>query len=185
MKVWDVRNFKNVVHTFDDLPNFYTMCVMSCLIRFAFKTIAQYSLRTDCSFSPDEALIVTGTSSKVEGVCIFFFFCRTACEVEITMLQAAGLLAMFDAKTFEKKMHLSFPNNGVIRSTWNPRLNQIFVSTVTGQFDPLTASLSCLFRFKVMSACTSTSKRASGQRHHRVNIILTHLIRQRCADVCW
>lgn len=93
LKIWDIRSFKKNVHAFDNLPCFYGM--------------------TDCSFSPDEKYILTGTSSKQEN--------------------EAGLLCLFNTQTYAKEMHLAFPQNGVIRSHWNPRLNQIFATTITGK----------------------------------------------------
>ena len=39
---------------------------------------------------------------------------------------------IFDAKTHALERSLHFPNNGVIRCMWNPRINQIFASTARG-----------------------------------------------------
>jgi hypothetical protein len=47
LQVWDVRKSKAPLKTFDDLPNSYA--------------------QTTVSFSPDERLIMTGTSTEKEG----------------------------------------------------------------------------------------------------------------------
>ena len=94
LKLWDIRNTKQVVHSFESLPN-----------RFA---------TTDCSFSPDDKLVLTGTS------CL-----KGASDSE------AASLAFFDTSSFDKKTSIPFPSS-VIRSQWHPRLNQIFVGTADG-----------------------------------------------------
>lgn len=51
LKLWDLRNVKKCIHSFDDIP-----CCMPSL---------------DCGFSPDDRLVYTGTASKSGGELIF------------------------------------------------------------------------------------------------------------------
>jgi WD40 repeat protein len=48
MKVWDIRSFKRPVNVATGLQNFFSI--------------------TDCTFSPDEKIIVTGTSVRKDQV---------------------------------------------------------------------------------------------------------------------
>lgn len=91
LKLWDIRNTKKIVHSVENLPN-----------RFA---------TTDCSFSPDDRLVMTGTSCSKGG---------TDSE-----------LCFFDTSSFEKTSTIPFTSS-VIRSQWHPRLNQIFVGCGDG-----------------------------------------------------
>eukprot|EP00912_Choanoflagellata_sp_UC4_P001024 UC4_evm2s632 len=87
MKFWDRRKFNKPLAIFDGLPNEYDM--------------------TDCSFSPDERLILTGTSTgRKDGV---------------------GSLVFYDKHTLAKIWDISLPGVSVIRSLWHSRLNQIFL----------------------------------------------------------
>lgn len=62
LKLWDIRNFKTSLHSFTDLYNRYSM--------------------TNCMFSPNDKMIVTGTSTKSE--------------------EDYGRLVAYDRNTFEK-----------------------------------------------------------------------------------
>ena len=76
LKLWDIRAFKTPVGVVDDLENnfsgyvnasevpyFFTiMCILPLL--FAKQTLTMSSCSTDCVFSPDEKVIMTGTSVR-------------------------------------------------------------------------------------------------------------------------
>lgn len=66
---------------------------------------------TDCSFSPDDKLLMTGTSC-LKG-------------------QSESELVFYDVSSFQKKSAIPFTSS-VIRSQWHPRLNQIFVGCGDG-----------------------------------------------------
>lgn len=100
MKVWDLRNLKSVVVSFNDLPNYGD---------------------TDCMFSPDGRLLVTGTSIK-KG-------------------EGTGLLVFYDTTMWQRVKQIGVSNGaGVISMLWHPKINQIVVGTSNGQthvyFDP-------------------------------------------------
>jgi hypothetical protein len=87
-QVWDARKFKAPVKTFDDLPNHYG--------------------QTNVTFSPDEQLILTGTSyEKGEDA-------------------PGGQIVFFDRERLElvRKVGIA-PTQSVVRVLWHPRLNQV------------------------------------------------------------
>jgi len=92
LKLWDIRSFKSPVHTASDL-----------LSRFD---------QTDVTFSPDDKLVVTGTS-KEKG-------------------EEGGKLIFFDKNTFERAFEMTPTTSHVIRTTWHPKLNQILVGSGDG-----------------------------------------------------
>lgn len=92
LKLWDVRNTKTCVRSVENLFN-----------RFP---------NTDCSFSPDDRLILTGVSLQ-KG-------------------EDSGCLKFFDRNTFELHSELKIPSASVVRSFWHPKLNQIILSTSNG-----------------------------------------------------
>uniref|UniRef100_A0A8D2ZKN4 WD repeat-containing protein 70 n=1 Tax=Scophthalmus maximus TaxID=52904 RepID=A0A8D2ZKN4_SCOMX len=92
LKMWDIRNFKKPVNVATGLTNNFAM--------------------TDCCFSPDDKLLVTGTSVKRDegnGKLVFF-----STELRLT---------------------------DVVRCLWHPKLNQIMVGTGNGlakvYYDPV------------------------------------------------
>ncbi|XP_032874658.1 WD repeat-containing protein 70 [Amblyraja radiata] len=92
IKTWDVRNFRNALNVATDLPNVYSM--------------------TDCCFSPDDKMLVTGTSvQKGKG---------------------SGKLLFFDRETFVKLYEIEVTDASVIRCLWHPKLNQVMVGTANG-----------------------------------------------------
>lgn len=92
IKTWDVRNFRNALNVATDLPNIYPM--------------------TDCCFSPDDKMLVTGTSvQKGKG---------------------SGKLLFFDRETFVKLYEIEVTDASVIRCLWHPKLNQVMVGTANG-----------------------------------------------------
>ena len=63
--------------------------------------------QTDVTFSPDDKLVVTGTS--------------------VDKGQDGGKLIFFDKNTFERSFEMTVGPSHVIRTTWHPKLNQILV----------------------------------------------------------
>ncbi len=94
LKLWDVRSFKAPVHTRAGLFN-----------RFE---------STDCCFSPDDRMVLTGTSAE-RG-------------------EKAGRLVFLDKATFQPVLDLEVgsENKGVVRSLWHPKLNQLIVGSGDG-----------------------------------------------------
>uniref|UniRef100_A0A674N6Z2 WD repeat-containing protein 70 n=1 Tax=Takifugu rubripes TaxID=31033 RepID=A0A674N6Z2_TAKRU len=78
-------------------------------------------VRTDCCFSPDDRLVITGTSVKKD--------------------EGNGKLAFFDRTSFQKVHEIEVTNASVIRCLWHPKLNQIMVGTGNGlakvYYDPV------------------------------------------------
>jgi len=100
MKVWDIRNPKSSLATFDELSNFG---------------------ETDCIFSPDDRLIVTGTSVK-KG-------------------EGTGLLVFYDKKDLSRVKQIGVAKGAsVVSILWHPKINQIIAGTSEGKthiyFDP-------------------------------------------------
>ena len=100
LKLWDIRNFKLPVKTANNLVTYYTS--------------------TKCVFSPDEKLILTGTSVK-KG-------------------QGAGKLVFLDRENLDVVSDVPFDDISVVSTLWHPKLNQIFVGLSDGNikvlFDP-------------------------------------------------
>ncbi|KAL4588009.1 hypothetical protein LXL04_000887 [Taraxacum kok-saghyz] len=90
LKVWDLRQMKTELKSFEDLPNHYS--------------------QTNVTFSPDEQLILTGTSVEREST-------------------TGGLLCLFDREKLElvSKVGIS-PTCSVVQCAWHPKLNQIFAT---------------------------------------------------------
>uniref|UniRef100_H3CUI3 WD repeat-containing protein 70 n=1 Tax=Tetraodon nigroviridis TaxID=99883 RepID=H3CUI3_TETNG len=101
LKMWDIRNFRQPVNAATGLTNYFAM--------------------TDCCFSPDDKLLITGTSVKKD--------------------EGNGKLAFFDRMSFEKVHEIEVTNASVIRCLWHPKLNQIMVGTGNGlakvYYDPI------------------------------------------------
>uniref|UniRef100_A0A8D0A6N2 WD repeat-containing protein 70 n=1 Tax=Sander lucioperca TaxID=283035 RepID=A0A8D0A6N2_SANLU len=101
LKMWDIRNFRNPVNVATGLTNYFTM--------------------TDCCFSPDDKLLVTGTSVKKD--------------------EGNGKLVFFERASFQKVYEIEVTNASVVRCLWHPKLNQIMVGTGNGlskvYYDPV------------------------------------------------
>ncbi|KAL0965669.1 hypothetical protein UPYG_G00284200 [Umbra pygmaea] len=101
LKTWDIRNFKKPLNVATGLCTFFSM--------------------TDCCFSPDDKLLVTGTSVKKD--------------------QGNGKLVFFDRASFQKVYEIDVTNASVVRCLWHPKLNQIMVGTGNGlakvYYDPV------------------------------------------------
>ncbi|KAM9841560.1 WD repeat-containing protein 70 isoform 3-T3 [Aulostomus maculatus] len=101
LKIWDIRNFKKPVNVTTGLTNYFAM--------------------TDCCFSPDDQLLVTGTSVKKD--------------------EGNGKLVFFDRASFQRVYEIEVTNSSVVRCLWHPKLNQIMVGTGNGlakvYYDPI------------------------------------------------
>lgn len=92
LKLWDLRAFKKSVNEANNLFSRYA--------------------QTDCSFSPDDSMIITGESLQ-KG-------------------QESGRLLFYDVTTFKIINEISVTNSHVIKALWHPKLNQIFVGCGNG-----------------------------------------------------
>uniref|UniRef100_A0A3B3D0F7 WD repeat-containing protein 70 n=1 Tax=Oryzias melastigma TaxID=30732 RepID=A0A3B3D0F7_ORYME len=101
LKVWDIRNFRKPVNEASGLTNYFAM--------------------TDCCFSPDDKLLLTGTSVKRE--------------------EGSGKLVFFDRLSFKRVYEIEVTNASVVRCLWHPKLNQIMAGTGNGlakvYYDPV------------------------------------------------
>uniref|UniRef100_A0A3B4XTS0 WD repeat-containing protein 70 n=1 Tax=Seriola lalandi dorsalis TaxID=1841481 RepID=A0A3B4XTS0_SERLL len=101
LKTWDIRNFRKPVNVATGLTNYFSM--------------------TDCCFSPDDKLLVTGTSVKKD--------------------EGNGKLVFFDRASFQRVYEIEVTNASVVRCLWHPKLNQIMVGTSNGlakvYYDPV------------------------------------------------
>ncbi|XP_071952498.1 WD repeat-containing protein 70-like [Antedon mediterranea] len=93
LKLWDIRNFRKPVNVATDLSSFYTM--------------------TDCMFSPDNKMLITGISVRKD--------------------EGYGKLLFYDKDTFDKVSEIQVTNSSVVRCLWHPKLNQIVVGCANGQ----------------------------------------------------
>uniref|UniRef100_A0A2M4BH90 Uncharacterized protein n=1 Tax=Anopheles marajoara TaxID=58244 RepID=A0A2M4BH90_9DIPT len=92
LKLWDMRAFRKPLHVFEGLFSRYDT--------------------TDCCFSPDDTMILTGESLP-KGA------------------QQAHLY-VYDTKTFDQVAKLPITDSHVIRTLWHPKLNQIFIGCGNG-----------------------------------------------------
>ncbi|GAB1299229.1 WD repeat-containing protein 70 [Apodemus speciosus] len=122
LKLWDVRQFNKPLFSASDLPTLFPM--------------------TDCCFSPDDKLVVTGTS--VQRGCgsgkLVFFERRTfqrVYEIHITdahrsSVKGPGMLTKEASLKESRKEFGLFGQKSVVRCLWHPKLNQIMVGTGNG-----------------------------------------------------
>ncbi|XP_064604779.1 WD repeat-containing protein 70-like [Liolophura sinensis] len=100
LKLWDIRNFKQPLRVKQNLCNYFPM--------------------TDCLFSPDDRLVVTGLSVKKN--------------------EAAGKLVFLDRETLDIAHSMDVTTSSVVRCVWHPKLNQIVVGCGNGKvklyYDP-------------------------------------------------
>lgn len=100
LKIWDIRNFKRFLNVGMNLPNFFA--------------------QTSCLFSPDDKMVVTGTSVK-KG-------------------QGSGSLVFMDRDSLQKLYEFDVMESSVVSCLWHPKLNQIVVGCGNGTtkiyFDP-------------------------------------------------
>ncbi|XP_015602153.1 gastrulation defective protein 1 homolog [Cephus cinctus] len=100
LKLWDMRAFKSPLFVASDLFSRYDT--------------------TDCMFSPDDSMIITGESLR--------------------KAQTNGRVLFYNTKTFEMVHEILVTNSHVIKTLWHPKLNQIFVGcgngVVKAYYDP-------------------------------------------------
>lgn len=92
LKLWDLRAFKSPVFEAKGLFSRYDT--------------------TDCMFSPDDSMIVTGES--------------------LNKGKTTGRLLFYDSKTFDLVREIPVTNSHVIKTLWHPKLNQVFVGCGNG-----------------------------------------------------
>lgn len=92
LKLWDIRAFKKPISVVTDIFSRYAT--------------------TDCIFSPDDSLIVTGQSMK-RG-------------------ESQGKLLFYDRKDLKKVKEMFVADSHVIKTLWHPKLQQIFVGAGNG-----------------------------------------------------
>uniref|UniRef100_A0A336ML75 CSON003159 protein n=1 Tax=Culicoides sonorensis TaxID=179676 RepID=A0A336ML75_CULSO len=99
MKLWDMRNLQTPLHVFENLP-------------------ARYDT-TDCCFSPNDSMLLTG-ESLLKG-------------------KKSANISFFDTKTFDLVNVIPVTDSHIIKTLWHPKLNQIFVGcgngTIKGYYD--------------------------------------------------
>lgn len=88
LKLWDLRKLKTPVHAFSGLPTTHS--------------------ETGCCFSPDQSLILTGTSSLRDGT--------------------GGALLFFDVNKLQLVRRIGTVGS-VVAVQWHQRVNQIFMGT--------------------------------------------------------
>ncbi|KAL9970616.1 hypothetical protein ACROYT_G023023 [Oculina patagonica] len=100
LKIWDLRNFKECLNAAMNLTNYYS--------------------QTSCLFSPDDKMIVTGTSVK-KG-------------------QGSGRLVFMERDSLRKLYEFDVIESSVVSCLWHTKLNQIVVGCGNGTtkvyFDP-------------------------------------------------
>ncbi|KYQ50982.1 Gastrulation defective protein 1 like protein [Trachymyrmex zeteki] len=92
LKLWDLRAFKAPV--------------------FEAKGVYSRYDTTDCMFSPDDSMIVTGES--------------------LNKGKTTGRVLFYDSKTFDLVREIPVTNSHVIKTLWHPKLNQVFVGCGNG-----------------------------------------------------
>jgi len=92
LKLWDIRSFKKPVNVASGLFSKFD--------------------QTDVLFSPDDRLVVTGTSME-KG-------------------DKGGKLVFFEKDTFNKAFEMTVGTSHVIRAAWHPKLNQVLVGSGDG-----------------------------------------------------
>ena len=89
LRLWDLAMPKKVVSETTGLPCLYA--------------------QTDCLFSPNDKLVITGTSIRKD--------------------QGQSKLVIFDRATWQLVKEIPVDTESIIRIAWHPKLNQIFAST--------------------------------------------------------
>jgi WD40 repeat protein len=97
MKVWDIRKFRQPLLSLTGLLN--------------------NNQSTDCIFSPDEKLIITGTSVAVSN---------KEKDNASTAKIPSGFIHFFDSSTLENVSQVAVsPGTGVVSLLWHPKINQL------------------------------------------------------------
>lgn len=92
LKLWDLRKFKLPIFQATDLFSRYDT--------------------TDCMFSPDDSMVITGESLAKGNL--------------------NGRVLFYNTKTFDVVNEIPVTNSHVIKTLWHPKLNQIFVGCGNG-----------------------------------------------------
>lgn len=92
LKFWDMRAFKKPISTVNDIFSRYPT--------------------TNCMFSPDDRLIITGTSKNRD--------------------ENSGKVLFYDRNSLDKVKELVVTDSHVIQTLWHPKLQQIFVGCGNG-----------------------------------------------------
>lgn len=108
MKLWDIRQTKSPVFTWDNLPNL--------------------SDKTQISFSPNEKIVITGTSAIRN--------------------KTTGKLVAFNTMSGQLICETDICNENVVTCDWHPVLNQIYLglsnSQIVALYSPDTSKLGIL-----------------------------------------
>lgn len=135
LKLWDLRAFKSPVHVVNDLFSRY-----DC---------------TDCMFSPDDSLVITGESLR-KG-------------------QTSGRVLFYDTTHFNLVHEIKAADSHIIKTLWHPKLNQIFVGcgdgTVKCLYDPKNSS-----RGAKLCVIKVHRKRASTEVLNNTQVITPHAL---------
>lgn len=92
LKIWDLRSFKKPLNVWSDLFSRYE--------------------QTDCCFSPDDSMVMTGVS--------------------LNRGETLGSLKLYNTKTFDLVTKIDVTKSHVIKAVWHAKLNQIFVGCGNG-----------------------------------------------------
>ncbi|KAK6179715.1 hypothetical protein SNE40_012016 [Patella caerulea] len=92
LKLWDMRSFKKPLNVVKGLTNYFPM--------------------TDCLFSPDDKMVVTGISVKKQ--------------------EGQGQLIFFERETLSIVNAMDISDSSVVKCLWHPKLNQIVVGSGDG-----------------------------------------------------
>uniref|UniRef100_A0A1B0G7Q0 Uncharacterized protein n=1 Tax=Glossina morsitans morsitans TaxID=37546 RepID=A0A1B0G7Q0_GLOMM len=92
MKLWELRNLKEPLHTWSNLFSRYDT--------------------TDCCFSPDDRLLVTGESLQKS--------------------QQQANIYFYNVQTFDEVKRIPVTDSHIIKTLWHPKLNQLFVGCGNG-----------------------------------------------------
>uniref|UniRef100_A0A671L7G7 WD repeat-containing protein 70 n=1 Tax=Sinocyclocheilus anshuiensis TaxID=1608454 RepID=A0A671L7G7_9TELE len=134
LKTWDIRNFRKPLAAVTGLSSFFPM--------------------TDCCFSPDDKLLLTGTSVKKD--------------------EGNGKLLFFERESLQKVYEIEVADASVVRCLWHPKLNQIMVGTGNGQakvyYDPVKSQRGAML-------CVVKSKR---KEKHAETLTQDYIITREC-----
>jgi WD40 repeat protein len=83
-----------------------------------------WEYRTTVSFSPDERLIVTGTSVMKSA---------SSAKADETTVEKPSSLVLLNADTLKLEKRVGFSSNGVICTLWSGKLNQVVVGLADGK----------------------------------------------------
>uniref|UniRef100_A0A8C2H202 WD repeat-containing protein 70 n=1 Tax=Cyprinus carpio TaxID=7962 RepID=A0A8C2H202_CYPCA len=134
LKTWDIRNFRKPLAAVTGLTSFFPM--------------------TDCCFSPDDKLLLTGTSVKKD--------------------EGNGKLLFFERESLRKVYEIEVADASVVRCLWHPKLNQIMVGTGNGlakvYYDPVKSQRGAML-------CVVKSKR---KEKHAETLTQDYIITREC-----